>query len=518
MLSRRSTEGSSGEPIVIPSDVDSDTEDSDDSDSSLPPARKLRMSAARLRLPSTNYTTSPTTSISHCSETHLEKPVLPDDNVPFRADAVIESPRTVLRGAEDSVVPEHESLKVCTTQLDSNGATCESDDVLTSSTFVHHAIIPDTPHECPGRSTPESSEGQALEKSVLTELSALANSATRTITPTSSSTSALGHSTSAYIPQLSISSPAEVPKATGDAPPSPTSSHCSNISRTGDAFLAKRSMPQTSSQPAATDRRSGDIEARTQKTASPSPSLRPVIRRRSTRQAASELIRYDDDSNSDVDGNPGGSKSYVSCIRSQNDGNYHPSMLSDVEGDQGEEEEDEQSPRKRHKISKSLISRASLRSTTRLAKRNPCPQISGTSSPAVSQLTSGEAETGPVLAKFEQWQVKNAVLKRITENGSATFQLQFDWSPCLEHGHASNAGQSCVALPSLRTISKTKRRASATRAHYTTQEDDLLLELKEGKGLTWPQIHQQFIQAFPGRSAQSLQVHYSTKLKNREES
>jgi hypothetical protein len=48
--------GAPGKPILIPSDVDSDTEDSGDdqasgdSDSSLPPARKLRISATRSRI------------------------------------------------------------------------------------------------------------------------------------------------------------------------------------------------------------------------------------------------------------------------------------------------------------------------------------------------------------------------------------------------------------------------------------------------------------------------------------
>jgi WD40 repeat protein len=48
-------------------------------------------------------------------------------------------------------------------------------------------------------------------------------------------------------------------------------------------------------------------------------------------------------------------------------------------------------------------------------------------------------------------------------------------------------------------------------APYTTQEDELLVQLKEVEQLPWSEI----IQHFPGRSYGSIQVRYSTKLKGR---
>ncbi|KAH6949374.1 hypothetical protein BKA56DRAFT_596549 [Ilyonectria sp. MPI-CAGE-AT-0026] len=141
---------------------------------------------------------------------------------------------------------------------------------------------------------------------------------------------------------------------------------------------------------------------------------------------------------------------------------------------------------------------------------------SGILSPASSQATSDETEVRAVLASFEEWPLENASLKRITENGKTTFQVQFDWTPCTKHGHASSTARDRVDLPSTRTRSRAKR-ASAPRAKYTPQEDHLLIELKEGREmLAWPEIHQRFSEAYPGRSIESLQVHYSMKLKSRE--
>lgn len=44
---------------------------------------------------------------------------------------------------------------------------------------------------------------------------------------------------------------------------------------------------------------------------------------------------------------------------------------------------------------------------------------------------------------------------------------------------------------------------------FTPEDDQLLLDLKENKSLTWKQI----AEFFPGRSSGTLQVRYCTKLK-----
>ena len=56
------------------------------------------------------------------------------------------------------------------------------------------------------------------------------------------------------------------------------------------------------------------------------------------------------------------------------------------------------------------------------------------------------------------------------------------------------------------------------RAVFTPDQDRLLIELKESRNkLSWKKIHQQFIATYPWRSRNTLQVHYCTKLKRREE-
>ncbi|KAH6977651.1 hypothetical protein EDB80DRAFT_265779 [Ilyonectria destructans] len=178
--------------------------------------------------------------------------------------------------------------------------------------------------------------------------------------------------------------------------------------------------------------------------------------------------------------------------------------------------------RKRRKVSRSsagLLRDAAAsverprRGRPSLRSRGKNTQASSILNPASSQATSDETEVRGVLASFEEWPLENASLKCITENDKTTFQVQFDWTPCTKHGYASSTVGDRVDLPSTRTRSRAKR-ALAPRAKYTSQEDDLLIELKEGgEMLAWPEIHHRFSAAYPGRSVESLQVHYSTKLK-----
>ncbi|OQE69863.1 hypothetical protein PENNAL_c0126G00812, partial [Penicillium nalgiovense] len=57
--------------------------------------------------------------------------------------------------------------------------------------------------------------------------------------------------------------------------------------------------------------------------------------------------------------------------------------------------------------------------------------------------------------------------------------------------------------------SSKKQPARATR--FLPDEDDRLIELKEQRGLPWSRI----VKHFPGRTKGSLQVRYSTRLKDR---
>lgn len=55
------------------------------------------------------------------------------------------------------------------------------------------------------------------------------------------------------------------------------------------------------------------------------------------------------------------------------------------------------------------------------------------------------------------------------------------------------------------------RRKKPPKAKFTAEDDDLLVDLKEKRKLTWKQIAEHF----NGRTAGALQVRYCTKLKGR---
>lgn len=52
-------------------------------------------------------------------------------------------------------------------------------------------------------------------------------------------------------------------------------------------------------------------------------------------------------------------------------------------------------------------------------------------------------------------------------------------------------------------------RPRGPKLKFTTEDDQLLIDLKENKSLTWKQI----ADFFPGRTSGTLQVRYCTKLK-----
>ena len=54
----------------------------------------------------------------------------------------------------------------------------------------------------------------------------------------------------------------------------------------------------------------------------------------------------------------------------------------------------------------------------------PSPQGSG----------DGEGTAPAPIAKYDEWPLKDAVLKSVMVNGLATFQIQFTWGPCANDG------------------------------------------------------------------------------------
>ncbi|KAH6883902.1 hypothetical protein B0T10DRAFT_137140 [Thelonectria olida] len=477
--------------------------------------------------------TSPVRRPGNRDDTHSGKPTLLDGNATC-VDMTTESQKPAPHSAVGSSTPAHESPGPYLTHPDLNGVPCQGDNIPASDTSTRHETIPESPRGSPGNLTLDSPEGQDLAIVGTTKPGAVASGASLTRTATSSSQSASDPSTSAHTSQPVILAPlemAEVSNNSGDVPLSAAPSRCS-IPGTRDASPERQLSPETSQVQglAMTGCESSDVEAQAHAATSglsseiqeaPSPSQTLITRRRSRRQAALRSIRYDDDSDSDLDGDSQGSEDLDHTNLPRHKGFCTSGSAVEERSLEGETSDgDEQCPRKRRRLSESstglvrhattsVKGRASLRSTTQSIKWGNHSRASGILSPALSQATSIEAEVGAVLARFEEWPLENVSLKRITENGRATFQLQFDWTPCADRG--------CVDSPSTQTVHRAKR-ASASRTHYTTEEDDLLLELKERERLAWPEIHRRFTKTYPARSVQSLQVHYSTKLKSRESS
>ena len=84
--------------------------------------------------------------------------------------------------------------------------------------------------------------------------------------------------------------------------------------------------------------------------------------------------------------------------------------------------------------------------------------------------------------------------------------------------HASSAGSnaSFSARPSRRAqpfsaCTRAENAPSRSKRPRFTEEDAKLVDLKERRGWSWEDIQR----SFPGRSTGSLQVRYSTKLKER---
>jgi hypothetical protein len=136
----------------------------------------------------------------------------------------------------------------------------------------------------------------------------------------------------------------------------------------------------------------------------------------------------------------------------------------------------------------------------------------GVLSPTPSYAKSVPSEASAFLARFQEWQLENVSMKRITENGKTTFQFQFEWPLSTNHPHATS-----VIPDSTRSVAtkKNNQASSARRAKYSDDEDNFFIQLKEEEQLRWAESRRRFAQRFPERGGSGLQVHYCTKLKDR---
>lgn len=161
-----------------------------------------------------------------------------------------------------------------------------------------------------------------------------------------------------------------------------------------------------------------------------------------------------------------------------------------------------QHPRLRHPISQKQKFQMPARGRGRPRRQTiPSPPLSH-----ISHDDQGSAESPS--GRYEEWPLENVCLKRVTEDGTTTFQLQFSWDSPTKYGHETGTRRD---LPKSGSSAK---HSSVTRVTFTAEEDDLLIELKR-QGLSWQETHEKFTARFPGRSKGTLQVRYCTKLKDR---
>lgn len=178
--------------------------------------------------------------------------------------------------------------------------------------------------------------------------------------------------------------------------------------------------------------------------------------------------------------------------------------------------------RKRRKVSKSAScsvcstaassrnSRSSRqrRSTTHAAQLPSGIRTSGRDidSPTPSQATP-TSEANMLLARFEEWPLRDVLLKRITEGGKTTFQLQFEWVPNSYQPHVDRSG----SHPKKRKrLPKTLRSAAkSSGGRWTSKEDETVRRMRQD-GNSWADIQR----ALPHRSEGTIQVRYSTKLRS----
>lgn len=183
-----------------------------------------------------------------------------------------------------------------------------------------------------------------------------------------------------------------------------------------------------------------------------SPPSHGVLSRRRSRRTSPHPHTTAKDEDSDVDIEGSGSEHGLDvpeCIR---DEEYCPSPPGVQGYDSGDDSEDEENCRRRRRVSQS--SHASTHSTptsarssrqrrlTRRVAHSPeeaRTPVCNTEDPAPPQATSVTSEGRALLARFEEWPLQDVSLKRITEGGRTTFQLQFEWAPDPRQAHADRS-------------------------------------------------------------------------------
>ncbi|CZR43874.1 uncharacterized protein FPRO_13682 [Fusarium proliferatum ET1] len=160
-------------------------------------------------------------------------------------------------------------------------------------------------------------------------------------------------------------------------------------------------------------------------------STLPSLRR--FRHKSSQMHKTMQFEDGDADSEDSGNEDGLDRLESQHN-EENSSYLPDVE-DSGSEDNDLDDVHqgcKRRKISKSTS--CSVRSTAANFRGSRKRQSTTRTAQLPSDIRTPEATPAPseasmFLAQFEEWSLRDVLLKRITEGGKTTFQLQFEMGP-----------------------------------------------------------------------------------------
>jgi hypothetical protein len=251
-----------------------------------------------------------------------------------------------------------------------------------------------------------------------------------------------------------------------------------------------------------------------------SPYHRTPLPRRSRRVSPRTPAPLQDE---DSDADSAGSDSVDGLrIKGVDDEEYCPSPLEAQGHDSGGDSEDEEQHfRKRCRVFRSPFAPSlgsspvsgcsrktrSTKCIAQLARERQTPSVCGNDRPAPSQAIPVPSDPSSFLAQFEEWPLQDVILKRITEGGRTTFQLQFEWGigscqPCSRRPIPPKKGNK---RPRETFLSGT----TSSKSRWTSDEDETVYRMKQDH-CSWAEIQR----ALPHRSQGPIQVRYSTKLKS----
>ncbi|RBA11814.1 hypothetical protein FPRO05_14202 [Fusarium proliferatum] len=501
---------SSDTAICIPSDVESDTEDENDESQEL---NNLQSCAARASTP------------DYLDLTGIEQGATESE----AAIGVVTAPTVSPTQAEAAPAwPNETQASHLADAEPSQQSSCEMNHILTGDASACQDVNFATPTSSESQPYLVAAAAQQLRPVPATQQS---NIMVDAVSGHGTCYVAQGHpdSPSTYTHSPRTASPVGVTQASLEASEAPAgSSHDDAISEVHAQSPARSSAEPHQAQglgdasctprDAASEIMEAGFESPSEaQVSSPSPSPR---RSRHISLQTHKTMQFKD---SDADSEGSGSEDGLNGSESHYRDGYSPS-LADSE-DSGSEDDDADGVhqgRKRRKVSNSAScsvhstaasSRGSRTSRQRRLTTHAAHLPSGirTSrraihSPTPSQATPAPSEANMFLARFEEWPLGDALLKRITEGGKTTFQLQFDWDSDLCQPHAGRS----VSSPKKRIrLPKTLRSAAkSSGARWTSEEDETVRRMKQD-GDSWAAIQR----ALPHRSEGTIQVRYSTKLR-----